>query len=1110
MLLAVCLVASSSRGHHVVAHAPSNPTRAAHPQQWANAAEQAQYHRSSPRTHASPIAPPPGRLPLSLARGRDMATPVPALVSDVLGADQHQVDLARCPVSADLSRRFSLSASNAMGNVAGPGGTGTATNDATGSTMANGTGPSPRLGEAALTIDARPAAASILRPGTAASIVTLAGSTTTPVPSIAPSHASAAVYDAPPAPTAAPPPPVLPALRPSTLGSGATPIVSPAQSPRVPPPPTPAIGVPTAAAAPTHILGIDLQTFARLVAPKAPCCDSRFELQLGDLIMIGLPVALTGAKLAPRYANVPGIAPYYRRRMRRYAREAQIQLQEQQKRMQEEALEGAPAVAGAHRRGRSRRAAQATTTVERSSSESEAGSDTDVPQGGGTATTDHEDDSDSDESDGDHPYYQDDHDPWQHDSAVGGDTFDPDEYERNGPLGWPSDSDHDDLDDDDLDDDLDASVRPHALDSSSSDDDDLHASFLVPRRRSSTVNSENLPPLGRTGRAGTRTAADGMRLRASAKPRARTRTQSRRRRRDASAHPRHAHRFHISMFHVVFLVQDAGPATRDFVEALYHHVAAPVTRALRHEQVRSEYVRRHAEELLAMRDGATAASRTGSSVGLGMRTPPTSAESAEAMASAAASGMSRTGPATDADEDPYSLVDLMAQLYAVGARGRGAPPVHVVINNHIELTLHIPAHRVPAARHVLALDHLEPEPAGDDDLTDLDYYDDDPNDERNRPWAGSDDENEYVEFEPDPCAAALGIDAADRGAYFPLIRSYHSLALVGDRDAVLRALPSDASPLVRAFVQWIHPNQSFVEAHLHFQVPLYQILRVAAHLIRWGKARIIHPVAFKNMFQVHPDLDLRQLVAPSAASAARMPHAASLPVTDWDARVGGAVFDEDLPGSGAPLRPTTSTATGDVPAPDAPTLAAEFRRMFPTLDLLTVIADLTSKRTLFSAPTPDERNLALQAAALLVARGALLQVHRYVYLKVPEILARVPGLALADFEQLCGAEGAPAVLGAAAGVSGAAGAPRPEERKCVLPVGAGGAGWAAVPKGVREWVKMVGSSNPAYAATFERVALYFTGRFHTDEIAYRTGVERKELNRVLSAYAQELITVMHP
>ncbi|KNE68645.1 hypothetical protein AMAG_12811 [Allomyces macrogynus ATCC 38327] len=947
-----------------------------------------------------------------------------------------------------------------MGNVAGPGGAGNAANDAPGSTTANGTDPSPRLGEAALTNDARPAAASILRPGTAASIVTLAGSTTTPVPSIAPSHTSNAVYDAPVAPTAAPPPPVLPALRPSTLGSGATPIVSPAQSPRVPPPPTPAIGVPTAAAAPTHILGIDLQTFARLVAPKAPCCDSRFELQLGDLIMIGLPVALTGAKLAPRYANVPGIAPYYRRRMRRYAREAQIQLQEQQKRMQEEALEGAPSTTaggGAHRRGRSRRATQATATVERSSSESEAGSDPDAPLGAGAATTDHDDDYDSDdESDGDHPYYQDDLDPWQHDLAVGADTtYDPDEYERNGPLGWPSDSDRDDLDDDDLDDDLDASIRPHALDSSSSDDDDLHASFLVPRRRSSTVNSDNLPlPLGRTGRAGTRTA-DGMRLRASAKPRARTRTQSRRRRRDASAHPRHAHRFHISMFHVVFLVQDAGPATRDFVEALYHHVAAPVTRALRHEQVRSEYVRRHAEELLAMRDGATPASRTGSSVGLGMRTPPTSAESAEAMASAAASGMSRTGPATDADEDPYSLVDLMAQLYAVGSRGRGAPPVHVVINSHIELTLHIPAHRVPTARHVLALDHLEPEPAGDNDVTDLDYYDDDPNDERNRPWAGSDDE--YVGFEPDPCAAALGIDAADRGAYFPLIRSYHSLALVGDRDAVLRALPSDASPLVRAFVQWIHPNQSFVEAHLHFQVPLYQILRVAAHLVRWGKARIIHPVAFKNVFQVHPDLDLRQLVAPSAASA-RLPHAASFPVvTDWDARVGGAVVRA------------------------------------------------------FSAPTPDERNLALQAAALLVARGCLsCKCIGTVYLKVPEILARVPGLALADFEQLCGAEGAPAVLGAAAGVSGAAGAPRPEERKCVLPVGAGGAGWAAVPKGVREWVKMVGSSNPAYAATFERVALYLTGRFHTDEIAYRTGVERKELNRVLNAYSQELITVMHP
>ncbi|KAI9216985.1 nitrogen permease regulator of amino acid transport activity 3-domain-containing protein [Blastocladiella britannica] len=313
-------------------------------------------------------------------------------------------------------------------------------------------------------------------------------------------------------------------------------------------------------------------------------------------------------------------------------------------------------------------------------------------------------------------------------------------------------------------------------------------------------------------------------------------------------------------------------------------------------------------------------------------------------------------------------------------------------------------------------------------------------------------------IETDPVALASDPSGA-RTEYFPLIRSFHSLGFVQDRVAILASLAPDASPLLADFVRWFRPTQSFTEAHIHLQVPLYQILRVAAHLIFWGKARLIMPVCMRNVLTMHPAVDLTSLVDPASPLVAEYTRQSQ---------------------SGGP----------------------------PLLDFVAAVTTGPPRFLQMCIPTKELRNAYLDAAGFLVSRGVLVQLQTYVYLKIPSILVRVPGLTLADFEQLCGAEGAPALLGATAGASGSLGAPRPEQRKCVLPAHVP---WHLLPQAVRDWVRLMAASFPVghIAAVFERVAPYLNGRFHTNEICFRTGVSRKDLKSVLAAYASELITVLH-
>ncbi|KAJ1499682.1 hypothetical protein HMI54_011489 [Coelomomyces lativittatus] len=119
-----------------------------------------------------------------------------------------------------------------------------------------------------------------------------------------------------------PPPPPLPPLISATSSSASlSPLIHPLSSSLSPPtttaPPLPPSTSHSGPSSYTHFLGMDPYLLSDFLSPKLSHCDKRFELQLNDLVFLGLPVSLTGQKLAQREIHFP-IAPYYQHRIARY------------------------------------------------------------------------------------------------------------------------------------------------------------------------------------------------------------------------------------------------------------------------------------------------------------------------------------------------------------------------------------------------------------------------------------------------------------------------------------------------------------------------------------------------------------------------------------------------------------------------------------------------------------------------------------------------------------------------------------------------------------------------------------------------------------------------
>jgi len=62
-----------------------------------------------------------------------------------------------------------------------------------------------------------------------------------------------------------------------------------------------------------------------------------------------------------------------------------------------------------------------------------------------------------------------------------------------------------------------------------------------------------------------------------------------------------------------------------------------------------------------------------------------------------------------------------------------------------------------------------------------------------------------------------------------------------------------------------------------------------------------------------------------------------------------------------------------------------------------------------------------------------------------------------------------------------------------------------------DWVQRFASDKAPreVAELFERLVPYLNGRHHTEEIMFREGVTRKQLNLVLKYYADYIVTLYH-
>ncbi|KAL0089774.1 nitrogen permease regulator of amino acid transport activity 3-domain-containing protein [Phycomyces blakesleeanus] len=161
---------------------------------------------------------------------------------------------------------------------------------------------------------------------------------------------------------------------------------------------------------------------------------------------------------------------------------------------------------------------------------------------------------------------------------------------------------------------------------------------------------------------------------------------------------------------------------------------------------------------------------------------------------------------------------------------------------------------------------------------------------------------------------------------YPVLCPYHTLLLLEDPEEVLKNMPLDASPTLVQLVQILTPTQSLQELHLLLDCSLAQMYRLAAHLIYWRKAKLIHTIHVRNHYVVSPLAKLD----------------------------------------------------------DIPALDRDFRLHIPNLDFPTLLSQLSIAKPLYKiAPSKEFRNQYLEAITYLVRKDLVVQLHMFLVLVLP-------------------------------------------------------------------------------------------------------------------------------
>ncbi|XP_078690901.1 GATOR1 complex protein NPRL3-like isoform X2 [Branchiostoma floridae x Branchiostoma belcheri] len=85
------------------------------------------------------------------------------------------------------------------------------------------------------------------------------------------------------------------------------------------------------------------------------------------------------------------------------------------------------------------------------------------------------------------------------------------------------------------------------------------------------------------------------------------------------------------------------------------------------------------------------------------------------------------------------------------------------------------------------------------------------------------------------------------------IRPYHAMLLLVDRDVLLEELPQDCSPALTRLIRIATPLKSLQCLSQDSDLALSQIFQLVSHLVYWGKATIIYPLAESNVYTLSPN-----------------------------------------------------------------------------------------------------------------------------------------------------------------------------------------------------------------------------------------------------------------
>ncbi|KAI8973553.1 nitrogen permease regulator of amino acid transport activity 3-domain-containing protein [Mycotypha africana] len=497
---------------------------------------------------------------------------------------------------------------------------------------------------------------------------------------------------------------------------------------------------------------------------------------------------------------------------------------------------------------------------------------------------------------------------------------------------------------------------------------------------------------------------------------------------------------HMTLFHVVFVVSPPDLELTSQVNTLYTHVISKYASALRYEQLRCGYVQEEVEKILILKEET----------------------------------FNKGTPYDQVMEQilsESSLAKDIKQIYTAISTNTAA---HIIVNDFIDVSLQIPINSITKSTN--ALNH-----SSSHEYNHF-YYNGCTNDVPIQ--------HPIYYSSGDTTHSLMDIYSVSGYEYdqFPVIAPYHTLLLLEDPEEVLKNMPLDASPTLVQLVQILTPTQSLQELHLLLDCSLAQIYRLAAHLIYWRKAKLIHTISPRNIYVVSPTATFD-----AALEADFKSHIPNLSLPVILSKLSGTLHHSSSTSTAGTATATETAGTGT------------------STSAYTSISTTQPKpyHTVYNQ-VKELKNQYLEAITYLIRKDLVVQLHMYLVLLLPLALLQQQKHTMAQATTTTTTH-LPTHTGATHSSSGSGlhssrnsvGEQQQQQQQQQME--------DALPSPNNSNLKrMTFERAPKEVVElFERLAPYMNGQYHIEEIIYREGISRRQLGLVLKYYKDKIVTVYH-